>query len=238
MFKWDKLIDNFSKYYYTPLLMLIVEATALIIAIIYIRRTKIGKAFIFYIAFDFCLLIVDCFLISHPGIAPKFRSQFMTYINNLVALTELLVYYIFFYIILSNSKIKNLMRVLALFFAIIIAVYFITRLNFLTNRFIYISYLIGVTEFIFMLPPCFFYFYNILTVDSEVSLLKRPTFWIVTGIFFYSLISIPYYLLNRYLSDHDKQLWHALQAALYVIPFTLNFVFLIKAFLCKKPLTI
>ena len=238
MFQWNKLIDNFSKYYYTPLLMLIVEATALVIAIIYIRKTKIGKAFIFYITFDFSVLIVDCFLISNPGIAPKFRSQFMAYINNLIALIELLVYYYFFYILLPNRKIKNLMKALALFFVVIIVVYVITRLNFLTNRFTYISYLIGVTEFIFLLPPCFFYFYNILTVDSEVSLLKRPTFWIVTGILFYSLISIPYYLLNRYLSDRDTQLWSTLQAALYIIPFTLNFAFLIKAFLCKKTLTI
>jgi hypothetical protein len=238
MFEWDRLIDNFSNYYYTPLLMLIVEATALVIGIIYIRKTKIGKTFIFYIAFDFCILIVDCLLISHSGIAPKLRYQLMSYLNNLIALTELLVYYNFFFIILPYSKIKKIMKLLALFFLAIMIIYAITRLNFLTNRFGYITNVIGVTEFIFLLPPCLFYFYNILTVDSEISLLKRPTFWVVTGILFYSLISIPYYLLNKYLSDNDKQLWSALQAALYIIPFTLNFVFLIKAFLCKKTLTI
>jgi len=61
MFDWHKLIDGFSNYYYTTLLMFFVEFTALVIAIIYGRKTKIGRLFIFYIAFDFCILITGFF---------------------------------------------------------------------------------------------------------------------------------------------------------------------------------
>src|SRR4026209_2940604 len=104
MLDWDKLINNFSKYYYTPLLMLIVETTALVMAIVCIRKTNIGKAFIFYIAFDFCILIADCFLMSHPSISPKFKYYFQNTTNTLIAYVELLVYFYFFRKILDGNK--------------------------------------------------------------------------------------------------------------------------------------
>jgi hypothetical protein len=238
MFDWDKVIDNFSKFYYTPLLMLIVEVTALVMAIIYIRKTKIGKAFIFYIAFDLCMLIVDCFLISHSGISKKFRFYFQDTTNTLIAYVELLVYFYFFRKILEGNKIKKILTGLVVIYSAIIIIFLTTKFGFVTNRYSYLAYITGVIEFIFLLVPCVYYFLHLFKANSLLRLTDRPSFWIVTGIFFFSLISIPCYLLNKYLSNNYKQLWPALQAALYIIPFTLNFAFLIKAFLCKKPLTI
>lgn len=238
MFEWDKLIDDCEKYYYTPILMFIVEITALVISIIYGRKSKIGRAFIFYIAFDFCFLMGHFLIVSSSDISRISANRYYNYSNILIALTELLVYFYFFNTILPYNKIKKIIKILAVFFVIIIISYITTEFSFLTNRLSYITYLIGAIEFIFLLPPSLFYFYKILTVNSEIALLKRPTFWIVTGIFFYSLISIPYYLINRYVAFSHIQLWFVLQASLYNIPFAFNFAFLIKAFLCKKPLTI
>lgn len=238
MFEFDRLIFLFKDTYYTSLVMLAIELTALVVTIMYGRKTRIGRAFIFYIVFDFSILIIFIFLRSHSGISPKFRNHFINYGNDLIALTELLVYYYYFSILLLSDKIKILMKSLAILFSVIIVIYILTRFSFLTIRYSYISYLVGAAEFIFLLPPCLFYFYKILSVNSETKLFKRPSFWIVSGIFFYSMVSVPYYLLNDYVSNNYKELTGVLAAALFYVPFTLNFSFLIKAFLCKKHLTI
>ena len=236
MFECDKLIENFSKYYYTPLLMLIVEATALVIAIIYIRKTKIGKVFIFYIAFDFCILIIDCFLMSYPGISQKFISYFQDTTNTLIAYIELLVYFYFFRKILEGNKIKKNLTRLVVIYSVVIIIFFTTKFGFVTNRYGYIAYITGAIEFIFLLVPCVYYFLHLFKSNSLLRLTDRPSFWIVTGIFFFSLISIPYYLLSRYFFSTQYE-FRLFNAVFYYIPFTANFIFLIKAFSCKKPLT-
>jgi len=159
MFEWDKLIDDFSRFYYTPFLMLIVEGTALVIAIIYIRKTKIGNAFIFYIAFDFSLLILDFFLVSYLGKSKKsYFQNFQNTTNTLVAFIELLVYFYFFSKILKGTRIKKILIILSILYSLLILMFITTKFRFITTRYDY--------------------------------------------------------------------------------PFTANFFFLIKAFLCKKPLTI
>ena len=233
----ERLIEYLGKYYYSMLLMFIVELTALIIAVIYVRKSKIGRFFIFYIVLDFCILIVDLYLTAIPTLISKFRNIFSNYTNPLIALTELGAYYYFFSKVLSGARVKTLMELLGLFYFILIIIFVTTKFSFLSLRFDYISYFLGVIEFLLLLPPCFVFFYQLINSRSELKLFERPSFWIVTGIFFFSIISIPYYLLDLYFADNHLKIRNILSATLYYLPFTLNFVFLIKAFLCKKMLT-
>lgn len=238
MFEWDKLVDNFSKYHFTILITFIIELTALVIVIIYGRKSKIGRAFIFYISLDFCFLIIDQILKSHPGVPKKFYLSFLNNSNTLISLVEMLVYSYFFSSVLQRNKMKVLIKILSLLFTLIVIIYFISGFSFLTSRIGYVSDIVGVVEFIFLLPFCLFYFYTLLNNNSEIKLFDRPSFWIVTGIFFYSFISIPFYLINKYLSNNYAIIWVNTAPTLYYLPFAFNFVFLIKAFLCKRALTI
>jgi len=238
MFNWRHFFDELSRYYYTSLLTLVVEFIVLIISIIHGRKSKIGSIFISYIMFDFLISITDFILGSYKGVSQKFFNSFLEYSNTLIGLVEILVYYYFIGMVLQNKKITLLMKTLATFYTILVIVFFINRFDFITNRDSYIASILGGIEFILLLPPCIFYFYTLLHNKSEMSLFDRPSFWIVTGIFLFAFISIPYYLINRYIHINNKEFWFALTAALYYIPITLNFTLLIKAFLCKRPLTI
>ena len=237
MSHFEKLIDHFQRYYYSQLLMFVVELIALVIAILYVRKDKIGRFFIFYIGFDFCILIIDIYLRSDPKMSWKSFNHFANFTNPLIGLTELLVYYYFFSKIIFNTKVKYLMNLFAILYSITVILFTATGFNFLSTRFNYIAKLIEVIEFLFLIPPCCIFFYEILNANTKLTLFERPSFWIVTGIFFFSIISIPYYLIGQYFIINNHELRHILPAALYYVPFTLNFVFLIKAFLCKKTLT-
>ena len=217
--------------------MFLVELAALIIALIYVRKNKIGQFFIFYIVFDFCILIIDTFFISRADISIKYKTLFLNYTNPLIALTELGTYYYFFSKVLSGTRIKKLMKSLGVFYLLLIIIFVITKFSFLTSRFSYISDLLGAIEFLLLIPPCFVFFYQLINNRSELKLFERPSFWIVTGIFFFSVISIPYYVLQKYLGSNKNEFEYILSSVFFYIPFTINFAFLIKAFLCKNTLT-
>ncbi len=233
-----RLIEEFRKYYYTTLLMLIVELAALIIGLLYVRKEKAGRFFITYIAFDFCILLAVLYMETNLRISRTFHSYFQDTTNTLVAYVELLVYFYFFKKVLKGNRIKVILTRLAVIYSVIIIIFLATKFVFDTNRYSYIAYITGAIEFIFLLVPCIYYFLHLFKANSSLPLTDRPSFWIVTGIFFFSLISIPYYLLNRYFFSTQYELRYLFNAVLYYIPFTANFIFLIKAFLCKKTLTI
>lgn len=120
---------------------------------------------------------------------------------------------------------------------IIVITFAITKFEFLSLRYDYISNILGVLEFILILPFCILYFIQVLDKISELNLAERPSFWIVTGIFFFSAISIPYYLLENFFLKSKFEFRYILSATFYYLPFSINFIFLSKAFLCKKTLT-
>jgi hypothetical protein len=235
---FNKVIEQLESNYYSELVMLCTELTALIIGLLYIRKDKAGQFFIAYIAFDFCILLADFFFTTSTGISKKFTSGFINTTNTLIAFIELLVYFQLFLKILDSQKIKKILAVLTVIYCAIIIIFLSTKFSFITSRYNYISNITGTIEFVFLLIPCIYYFLQLFKTNSPLPLTDRPSFWIVIGIFLYSLISIPYYLLYSYIVNSHLELRQIFNACLYYIPFTANFIFLIKAFLCKKPLTI
>jgi hypothetical protein len=217
--------------------MLCVEVCALIIGILYARRTLLGRLFVFYITFDLVVLILYWIFKALTQINEQLRSTIYVG-NSLVSLFELLVYFQFFKHVINNRAVIKWMRFARIIFLMLVCLYLISMFSFISIRFRYISYLIGALEFCFLLPPCLVFYYQLLKTNSKLKLLERPSFWLVTGIFFYSLISIPYYLIDPFLKDNDYQLRYIFGALFFEVPCTLHFGFLLKAFLCKKPLTI
>jgi hypothetical protein len=238
MIDFSRLIHHFQKTYFIEVLMLIFELSALITGILFARKYKTGVLFIFYITFDFIILLADWYFVTHSDIKHETRSFFLHTTNTLIALFELIAYYYYLYMLNDSKKIKKLIKLLAPIYIGLVILYLITKLDFISNNFNYTSNIMGAIEFLFLIPFCFVFFQQVLNKDSSLSLFARPSFWIVTGIFFYSFISIPYYLVVTYFYDIGYEFKNTLDTALYFIPLTLNFLFLTKAFLCKKPLTI
>ena len=236
--EFNRLLQHFQRTYYTEIITFGVEVTALICGLLYIRRYLLGRYFIFYIVFDLSVLLFYWFLILKTGIDPELKSRILNISNALISLTELLVYCYFFRLLLLSSRIKKITSLLTITYSFLVFLYLITMFDFLTNRFRYVTYLLGVLEFLILIPPCFAFFHQILKTESKLKLFERPSFWVVTGIFFYVLISIPYYLLDTFIYENGLQSKYLFSALLYQLPFTIHFAFLTKAFLCKKILTI
>jgi hypothetical protein len=229
---------NFRTYYYTELLLLIIELAAFIIACIYARKSIVGKLFIFYIGFDLLILVIGQYIYSAPNISARTASRFTAYTNPIISLIELWVYSYFFSKVIINKRIKPIMKGFLTTYIILLVVFLITKFTIISSRFGYLSDIMGTIEFCFILPPCFVFFYELLNRKSAINLFERPSFWISMGIFFYAAISIPVFALQKYIMSNKFESRFVIASALFYMPYCLYFVFLIKAFLCKKTLTI
>jgi hypothetical protein len=165
--------------------------------------------------------------------------RFSTYIVNSISfLCELLAYYFFFQQVLQNNLIKKIIPVLRILF---IGLTLFHLLNLTLFHFQITgkgdTYYLGTIEFFFLTVPCLFYFASLFTKPSVKGLFQRPSFWITTGIFFYSFASIPYYFIIQYLNSSKYQFSDELIVLLFSLPYGITFLFLSKAFLCKTELT-
>jgi hypothetical protein len=232
------LLDEWERYYYAMPFNMLVEIVALTMGFKHVSNQRLGRYFLVYIAFDLFVGICSSYLTIYNYGGTKFDIYFIYTSNLVIAVVELLIYYHYFKIILKRNGVKIVLNSLQIIFLLLFMGYLVIVFFFSFKRFTFLSSLLGALEFCFILYPCIIYYLSMFKTYNEYPLLKRPTFWIVTGVFFFSLTSIPFYITNNYISIYHKNYHHILAAALYYLPFTINFIFLTKAFLCKKPLTI
>ena len=216
-------------------IMTICEVFALTICVFYSMKSNVGKVFFCYLLFDFLILLFDYYLMYFSPPEQK-KSMVLIYItNSCISEVELGVYYYLFNQILQSVTIKYLMKAsFVLFTAFFVMLILFDR----RDSYRYISGIVGAVEFLLLLVPCFAYYFQLFSITTSEDLLKKPSFWIVTGIFFYSAISIPYYLIGNFLQVNKYHFTTQLTTFMFYIPFSFNLLFLTKAFLCKKPLTI
>ncbi len=235
---WEKMFDGWHKGYYDEPFMFVCEVTAIILGLIYQRKNRVGQLFIFYIAFDITVLILDQYIVYFSNFTKTESHLFVHITNSMVFICELLAYFFFFRKTLQSRSIKKTIPVLGVFFITLTSFYLLHTIIYRVPKmgFIDMNYL-GVIEFIFLIIPCIFYFSELFTKPSERKLLRRPSFWIATGIFFYSFISIPFFFINNYLAESEYEYRNELGALLFCLPFGISFLFLAKAFTLKTELT-
>ena len=234
---WDTILQDLEKRYFIELIMWVVELITIILGLIYVRNQTIGKLFLFYLIVDFIILNIGTYF-QYFSKNLTFINSFINYSNTFISLIELYIYYCYFKLVLENNRTKILMNILTIIYVLIILAFTTNNFVFLKANSAYLSYAISAIGFAFLLYPSVSYFFELMNKYSTESLFKKPSFWIVSGIFFYSIISIPYYLLDNFLNTNKSIYRIMLSTIFFYLPFTLNFVFLTKAFLCRKPLQI
>jgi hypothetical protein len=235
---FEKFMNFLDQRYYGDVVMTVFELIAIITGFLFLKKDKIGVYFLIYLLCDFYIVLNYWYFELSEIISEKKISFFVNIANVLISLIGFLVYYYFFFKIIHNRFVIKLMKILLLIFIVLVGAFLTTEFSFLTNRPAYISDLISSTEFLFLLPPCFIYFYELLKIDSIINLFKRPSFWVVTGIFFNSLVSVPFFLIDRFFFSNHNEYRFLILLLFFNVPLTINFIFLTRAFLCKKTLTI
>lgn len=232
-------MEDFKGSYYLSLFYILTVFVALVFTLIYTKDSRIGRFFIFYLSIDLIIFIIDTYRSNFSSLTLTQRNFFIYLSNTLISVIELTVYVIYFRTILQSRAIKKIINILKFIFLFVLILYTINC--FPATRFYPIyrfSDLINVSEFIIIIILSLTYYIKLFKDDSKEDLMKRPSFWIVTGIFFLALLSMPYNLISYYLVSKRPWFYEEFIMIIFYIPLSINYIFLTKAFLCRKPLTI
>jgi hypothetical protein len=235
---WDKLLKSLERLYYVDVLWLICAIIALIVCVKYFQRNMLSGIFIIYITCCILLTLADSLvLLSYSGIQ-KVRV-FET--NNIVF--SAIEYGCFSYFFINKFK-KNILSFLvyssqAIILVLLIRFISIANAPTVTKEIIRTtSYSFNTIEFLFLLILCLVYFYNLFVSEyqKEVSLIKSPSFWIISGLFFYTCVSYPF-LITGYFDINSSIKFIFALAVFHYVAISILLLCIAKAFSCKKLLT-
>jgi hypothetical protein len=230
------MFAHWQKEYYSEPFYLACQILAIVLGLMYQRKNKVRQFFLLFILVDFTVLNLLFYLDYFSGIERKVYNKSVCMFNSFCYLSEFLAYYYFFLHTLKNDRIKAFLRITGIVFILMVILHW-------SNVFIFnirpakTMYYLGAIEYLFFLAPCLVYFYELFTIRSLQNLFQRPLFWITTGIFFISLLSIPYYTISSYLDSYQSQYFNSLNVILFILPLGFTFLFLSKAFSLKTELT-
>ncbi len=233
---WQKILEDWSKTYYTDTLWIFCTLVALTLGVIYFRKERIHLYFILYITV--CLIFIFLWTFVRVIVVPP--TIFIDTINTVFSIIEISFFYYYFNHIINSKKTKRVLNVLLVifyFFSILFLLYYINS-KFTIVQIRAFSFHLNIIEFFLLLLPCFAYFLELFTSETPQSdpLTQKPSFWITTGIFFYILVSLPFLIIGDKLFSNNIDIYFIMYSIHY-ISLSILFLCFAKAFSCKKTLT-
>lgn len=212
---------------------------ALIVGLKYYRRQKLRTFLLIYVGVGMLVYWLFEIVTVKEALKLRKRSQ-QEVLNVLFALVEFSVFSYFFSRILRSRLLKLSMFFAGIIFLLVCFLYAIAvfRSDLSSEEILRYSFRINVLEFVFLFLACLLFFYELLNDNShdKSRLAEHPSFWISSGVFFYSIVSLPYFLIADELFYYNKNVYTILVAVHYVST-SMLFLCLAKAFSCERSLT-
>lgn len=159
-----------------------------------IRKYKIGYMQWFFI----CPLIALFSSINsiYSLFFPAYHMGFMYTVQSFFFVLDFIFWYAFFNRILNNQNETKKLKILL--FATLILVVYLIFFSSAGRQNLHVLALTVTCKAIF----CLLFFHNLIKNLIYKNITKEPAFWIVTGLFFYSSLSLPFYGLHSYIKMH------------------------------------
>ena len=163
---------------------------------IYIRPKKYTPSYIknFYI-YPLTALFISFTTIINMLIyrIPKFSYNILV---NLFFTIHLIFWYFFFVNYFDNHKTKSLVK--KIFFVTVVST--VTVIT--TNKFEFTNYKLGAISDLNFALYCLLYFISLFRNEPIRKITEDPSFWIITGLFFYSTFSLPLFPIFDYFRNN------------------------------------
>jgi hypothetical protein len=238
---WEHLLGCGELYYYTGFIWTLCSLIALITGIKYYKKEKKYTLLIAYCIASILLsqVFMDTILFWTIQFG-LYKKNFSFIMNSSFAIIEFSTFCYFFIEIRLIKRRPYIINLLWIFY-ILLCLFFIFRVVFTDStriqRTLYLDIITSI-EFIIFLLFCFMHFFQLLTNDSirvKSKLADEPSFWIASGLFFYSIVSLPLMLTSNELLIY-RELQHIMYSIHY-ISISILLICIAKAFSCKTPLT-
>ena len=153
------------------------------------------------------------------------------YIILLFIICEAIIFGHLFIHILKNKLIKQSLKIFTAIFpavVVLLSFYIPTAHELFTIAYIAEAALLAI--------PSAWYFYELVKTPPELNPAIDPRFWVVTGLSFLLIVTLPYIVIQDYIAETDTRLFDKLQTLVY-FAYCLFFSFIIKGYMCisKNP---
>ena len=235
---FENLLRISKAVFYTDFLLAICQLIAIIIIIFYSKNNKHTILFLAYCCSAFVLIFS-----GWMGYYINSRNDSLVFfeeLNSIIfAVVEYIVFYAYFKEVLISKLIKKIMFLFYMLFILVIIIFLLisfSRHLELTAIYRNSNYIIS-TELLFLAFLCLIYYFELFRKKPVNNLTQSPSFWIITSLFFYSIIITPFFMIiNEDFIISHKNIYYALFAFHY-ISFSFLFLAIVNAFLCRRPLT-
>lgn len=191
----------------------------------YLHYESKGNIFLF-----FFILPLLSFLISINTILYKYFNCYSLseqyFIQKILFILQFVFWSLFFLSILTNYKL-----ILKIFFALFLTAIILTMFynNIYAPKFYsYAIINLGITFF------CIIYLNNLFKIRPDLNLIKTSSFWIVSGAFFYSSITFPFYFSHSFIQHlFSKNAASNIFSSSNISIIIMHIIF-IKAYLCQN----
>lgn len=235
----SEIIQNFLSQsrtvFYANLFTLSCQLIAIFISMFLLKKQKLAVLFLIYSSAAFSLFIINEALLS-----PKKKGYFFVEEsgNIVFALIEYILFFIYFRHIIFSVIAKRIMNFFLVFLIISIFAYFLYCIDKSPpdNVIIKFSDFLISSELIFLAGFCLVYYFESFHKKNIARLRTIPSFWIVTGLFLYSVLIAPFFMITEEMIKTNKEFYH-IAFAVHFISFGFFFLAISKALLMKKSLT-
>lgn len=227
---FDKLFDWWAKnFFLDPLATLTALVGFLIFKVLGHRKNEV---YIFSYYFLGYLLLKLITWVNDISLELTIRQNIERFADYIFTVFEFLIFYSFFKKTLSFKIYQRILSVLFFLFLSIgcgLLFYDIIVSGMVPES--SISFLFNAQAFV-LLVPCIFYFLEIFKSKPTSNLLRTPAFWVVTGLSFFMISTLPFSILLNSLWKNRQMVYYYGFDFFYLFYFIL-FLMIIRAYLCK-----
>ena len=135
-------------------------------------------------------------------------------------------FWAFLFCVVSNKqKIPYMLLIFGLFFLLLL--YFLFTYDLAQPMY----HAFSITNF-GLIVLCVIYYYQLFNNIPTLNLLKEPSFWIITGIFFGMSINVPLSAIISYLDKRISVSTFMIFGNIFIISYGIMHLFFIKAIIC------
>jgi len=91
-----------------------------------------------------------------------------------------------------------------------------------------------ILETIILIFPCFTWYREVFTYKESIDFLREPEFWLVSGIFFYLCVIIPFASSISYIAHHRLFKLGATLSSINTFSYLIMYCLFVKGFTCRS----
>jgi hypothetical protein len=233
-FTLEGLMNYYGESLFTPLIAIILAFIGIVV--IEKNKNKFSFSLLFQIYLSCYLLNMIIYsLFPFSEIYRKYiiSKNYETFVDLSFTIVEFFVFTLFFRRVLKQSLNRILIISVEITFSLLTIIIVLTSV--IQYGFLTLATLQSIFSFqaSLLLIPCVVYFITIFKSPPIIKLSNEPEFWIVCGLSFFLICTMPFSLFINYINSKNYNLYNYLYSIFYIF-YSLLFVMITRAFLCKS----